>query len=515
MSSAPPRSPGRATAARSRVQARSATIASPRDFRVDLRDRDRSRKPRQPPADAPLAVTLARARAGGRLRRRDRPAVRRRARHLSAARRPARARRAYRRDRPARSAADGRRVVDARDATVIPGLIDVHAHSSSLVGERLGRAWLAYGVTTVRELATASGEAVERAEAWASGRTPGPRLLVSAANGADVRGAATRRRIRGSRTASRTACGAKRRARGARVGPELVPGPPELALVTAPSRELELSPGFAAYQDGFSQLIAADTTFVTGLAALAGLQRVAEPRDRATTARFAALFTPPSRAAWERPDALAAASCLRLSGRLRGSCAAAAASASAPTRPRCRTVSAFTSSSRCWRGPGIANDQVLRMATAEGALALGPRAADRHPRRGQARRLRRARRRPARPHRRHAAHRRGREGRHLVRARRRCSRRPDVRGLYDAIVKRRSSRRGALKLRALAKQMVIFACSLNTRITQRNRVVGRLYTSTSFSAVTDRVSGYLIVLIDFYVRGMCLALYLPSPPRDE
>ena len=72
-------------------------------------------------------------------------------------------------------------VIDARDATVIPGLIDLHAHQSSLVGERLGRAWLAYGVTTVRELTTSTGEAVERAEAWASGRSPGPRLLVSPA----------------------------------------------------------------------------------------------------------------------------------------------------------------------------------------------------------------------------------------------------------------------------------------------------------------------------------------------
>ena len=46
------------------------------------------------------------------------------------------------------------KVIDALDATVVPGLIDVHAHQSALAGERLGRAWLAYGVTTVRELAT-------------------------------------------------------------------------------------------------------------------------------------------------------------------------------------------------------------------------------------------------------------------------------------------------------------------------------------------------------------------------
>ncbi len=45
------------------------------------------------------------------------------------------------------------KVIALPNATVIPGLIDVHAHQTSLAGERLGRAWLAYGVTTVREIA--------------------------------------------------------------------------------------------------------------------------------------------------------------------------------------------------------------------------------------------------------------------------------------------------------------------------------------------------------------------------
>src|SRR5262249_41068691 len=77
-------------------------------------------------------------------------------------------------------------VIDAREATMLPGLIDVHAHGSPLAGERLGRAWLAYGVTTVREVAADVGEAVERGEAWASGRPLGPRLIVSPADGAAV-----------------------------------------------------------------------------------------------------------------------------------------------------------------------------------------------------------------------------------------------------------------------------------------------------------------------------------------
>ena len=74
--------------------------------------------------------------------------------------------------------------------------------------------------------------------------------------------------------------------------------------VGAPSLELELSPGFTAYQDGFSRLIASDTTFVTGLAALAGLDGWPSPKPRADAA-FAALFTPAEQAAWQRPDALA------------------------------------------------------------------------------------------------------------------------------------------------------------------------------------------------------------------
>ena len=75
-------------------------------------------------------------------------------------------------------------MIDARDATVVPGFVDVHAHQSALTGERLGRMWLAYGVTTVREVAPDVAEAVERGEAWASGRPLGPRLIVSPAAGA-------------------------------------------------------------------------------------------------------------------------------------------------------------------------------------------------------------------------------------------------------------------------------------------------------------------------------------------
>src|SRR5690606_39448474 len=78
------------------------------------------------------------------------------------------------------------RVSSFRDGSLIPGLIDVHAHQTSILGERLGRAWLAYGVTTVREVTDDVDAALERAESWASGRRLGPRLIVSPARPDDA-----------------------------------------------------------------------------------------------------------------------------------------------------------------------------------------------------------------------------------------------------------------------------------------------------------------------------------------
>jgi len=70
-------------------------------------------------------------------------------------------------------------VIDASDKTVIPGLTEMHAHQSILLGEKQGRTWLAYGITNVREPGAAPYDALERKESWNSGQRPGPREFFS------------------------------------------------------------------------------------------------------------------------------------------------------------------------------------------------------------------------------------------------------------------------------------------------------------------------------------------------
>jgi Tol biopolymer transport system component/imidazolonepropionase-like amidohydrolase len=69
------------------------------------------------------------------------------------------------------------RVVDASNETVIPGLIEIHSHLRKLYGEVLGRIWLSWGITTVRNPAANGYEAAEEREALGSGRRIGPRLV--------------------------------------------------------------------------------------------------------------------------------------------------------------------------------------------------------------------------------------------------------------------------------------------------------------------------------------------------
>ncbi|WP_160712948.1 DPP IV N-terminal domain-containing protein [Chitinophaga solisilvae] len=71
------------------------------------------------------------------------------------------------------------KVIDASTRTVIPGLFDMHAHQYAGVGEVLGRIWLSYGITSVREPGADPYDALERKESWAAGVRPGPREFFS------------------------------------------------------------------------------------------------------------------------------------------------------------------------------------------------------------------------------------------------------------------------------------------------------------------------------------------------
>lgn len=69
------------------------------------------------------------------------------------------------------------RVVDAGTGVVMPGLIEMHAHMAPGDGEALGRIWLAYGITSVRNPASDAYEALELKESIGSGVRRGPRVF--------------------------------------------------------------------------------------------------------------------------------------------------------------------------------------------------------------------------------------------------------------------------------------------------------------------------------------------------
>jgi Tol biopolymer transport system component/imidazolonepropionase-like amidohydrolase len=71
------------------------------------------------------------------------------------------------------------RVIDASNQTVLPGLIDHHGHFQPHQGEWVGRAWLAFGITTVVEPGGIPWQSRALMETWGSGHSPGPRLVYA------------------------------------------------------------------------------------------------------------------------------------------------------------------------------------------------------------------------------------------------------------------------------------------------------------------------------------------------
>lgn len=259
------------------------------------------------------------------------------------------------------------RVIDARDATVLPGLIDVHAHQSALAGEALGRTWLANGVTTVREIADDVDEALERGEAWASGRRLGPRLVITPGAGAAPRPpsdspAVPVRAYPGIADGFAHSLPAQIRRLGIPRDPLLAPP----ANGAAGARyELGVSPHYATYQDELSAVIASSTFIPSTLGSLGG--PAVWPRSSAGRSAPGLLAPEPGRRS--PPLSTAALAALEATlGRLVRGGGHVATGSDAPAVPYGSGVHVEL---EMLAAAGIPNDQVLRIATAEGALALG------------------------------------------------------------------------------------------------------------------------------------------------
>jgi Tol biopolymer transport system component len=73
------------------------------------------------------------------------------------------------------------RTVEAPDSTVLPGLFENHVHADSdngiYYGDRMGRLWLAYGITELRGIADNAYRAVEHKESYIAGAATGPRVF--------------------------------------------------------------------------------------------------------------------------------------------------------------------------------------------------------------------------------------------------------------------------------------------------------------------------------------------------
>ena len=70
----------------------------------------------------------------------------------------------------------GARVVDASGLTVMPGLIEYHSHLQKDFGSVSGRAFLSFGITTVRSPGGSPYESVEYRESAEAGVRPSPRI---------------------------------------------------------------------------------------------------------------------------------------------------------------------------------------------------------------------------------------------------------------------------------------------------------------------------------------------------
>lgn len=267
-------------------------------------------------------------------------------------------------------------VVDLRDATVFPGLVDVHVHHSASSGERLGRIWLANGVTTVREISDDVPEALERAESWASGRRLGPRLVISPTSDpqAEERDSGPIVVARYPQLTpgfahvleeQRELIGLRRVAAGAPLAEIALPADrPGLPLLRVSSRN-------RTYQDTLAIVLVSRAAVSTGLAAVTGWSPPRSLRGGAWAASVSALLSPAEQrrfaAAPDDGNAIIAPLQETLAQIVRSGGGVAVGS-DAPAVAYGYGVHAELA---LLAGAGIPNDQVLRLASASGAMALG------------------------------------------------------------------------------------------------------------------------------------------------
>ncbi len=76
----------------------------------------------------------------------------------------------------------GARFIDASARTVLPGLMDIHTHREMqgyAYGDKMGRLWLAYGITTTRSPGGPAYHAIEERESIDAGARVGPRYYTT------------------------------------------------------------------------------------------------------------------------------------------------------------------------------------------------------------------------------------------------------------------------------------------------------------------------------------------------
>lgn len=70
-------------------------------------------------------------------------------------------------------------LIDHSMDTMIPGIMAGHTHQTELLGEKLGRNWLSYGITSVRDPGTNPYKSLMLKETWESGIQKGPRMFYA------------------------------------------------------------------------------------------------------------------------------------------------------------------------------------------------------------------------------------------------------------------------------------------------------------------------------------------------